>query len=452
MNRARLLLRDGFCLLALVSACSSNGGKAAQGGSGGAAGGAGGTGGAGAGGAGTGGAGTGTGSGGAMGSGGARDAGITGASGGSDGGADARAPEPATSAFKLGSVTTWRGNATAAYSIIHDDICWDSVGGAFAIADPEQTARGIHGGYGVITSGCDDAKWEKVKLLLAHGHDVFNHSTNHPCMTSDKTLAEACDPLAPLSTDFATEIDQSTTILKNKLGIPIEFFIFPYDVCDPAAIARIKGLNYLGARCGANVPTTNTATFPDGFALNFDVWGPAYSTYIADPKCAGVVQYETTPAMSPAACRQLILQKLVDDAIAAKGWAIREVHGFEGDPMVWEALPPDEYKAHLDYVKSKMDAGQIWAEGPTPVLRYRWARQYCAAPTLTGGTLKFGAPSADCARYATALSYLITTADGSDPTQLKVQQAGALLPVRRLGPGSYAADADPTKGDATLVE
>ncbi|HEX3694884.1 MAG TPA: polysaccharide deacetylase family protein [Polyangia bacterium] len=448
------------CFALAAGACSSSPGNSS--GSGGA--GSGGATGSGSGGAGTGGAGAG--SGGSTGSGGAAATGGSTGSGGAvtdagsdtsstDAGSDTSATDsgmPATAAFKLGTVATWHGNATAAYSIIHDDICWDSVGGALAIAEPAQTSRGIHGGYGVITSACDDAKWAQVKKVIADGHDVFNHSTDHPCMTNDKNLAGACDPAAPLSTDFMTEIDNSTTTLKTKLGIPIQFFIFPYDVCDPAAIARLKSLNYLGARCGTDVPTTNTANFPDTFKLNFDVWGPAYSTYITDPRCAGVVQYMSTPAMSPVACRQLILQKLVDDTIAAKGWGIREVHGFVGDPDVWEALPPDEYMAHLDYVKMKMDAGQLWAEGPTPVLRYRWARQYCTMPTLTGSTLKFGTQPANCLTYDTVLSYLVTTTDGSDPTTLKVQQGGKTLPVRRLAKGSYAVDADPTKGDATIVQ
>ncbi|HEY2901086.1 MAG TPA: polysaccharide deacetylase family protein [Polyangia bacterium] len=446
------------CLALAAGACSSSpGGSSGSGGAG--SGGA-----TGSGGAGTGGASAG--SGGATGSGGAAATGGSTGSGGAvtdagsdtsntDAGSDTSATDsgmPATAAFKLGAVATWHGNATAAYSIIHDDICDDSVTGAMAIAEPEQTMRGIHGGYGVITSKCDDTKWAKLKAMIADGHDVFNHSTNHPCMTSDKNLAAACDPIAPLSTDWKTEIDDSTALLKSKLGIPIVFFIFPYDVCDPAAIARIKGLNYLGARCGSDIPTTNTATFADSFKLNFDVYGPAYSTYITDPKCAGVVQYVTTPAMSPAACRQLVLQRQVDDAITAKGWALREVHGFEGDPDVWEALPVAEYKAHLDYVKMKMDAGQLWAEGPTPVLRYRWARQYCTMPTLTGSTLKFGTQPANCLTYDTVLSYLVTTTDGSDPTTLKVQQGGKTLPVLRLAKGSYAVDADPTKGDATIVQ
>ena len=290
-----------------------------------------------------------------------------------------------------------------------------------------------------------------MKTLLAHGHDVFNHSSTHPCMTKNVTLAESCDPIAPLSVDYTKEIDDSTTALKTRLGIPIDFFIFPYDVCDPAAITRLKALNYLGARCGTGT-TTNAATFPDSFQLTYDVWGPAYSAYLTNAKCVGVKVYETTPALSPAACRTLVLQQLVDDAITRKEWAIREVHGFDGDPDVWEALSLTDYKAHLDYVKSKMDAGLLWAEGPTPVLRYRWARQYCAPPTLSEGTLKFGAPSADCARYATVLSYLVTTTDGSDPTTLKVQQGGKTLPARRLAKGSYAVDADPTKGDATIVD
>ena len=90
------------------------------------------------------------------------------------------------------------------------------------------------------------------------------------------------------------------------------------------------------------------------------------------------------------------------DTIARKGWAVHELHDFEDDADAFEPLN-------------------------------------VAAP-----------PSANCSRYATALTYLVSTSDGSDPMKPTVQQGGKALPARRLGAGSYAVDADPTQGDAVL--
>jgi peptidoglycan/xylan/chitin deacetylase (PgdA/CDA1 family) len=390
------------------------------------------------------------------GAGGARVDAAAGQTGGDAGMTDASGATPdviaTTSTFRVDSVATWRGNATGAYSLIHDDICDPSVASAITIADPELILRGLHGGFGVIVSRCArNNGWENVKTLLAHGQDVFNHSWNHPCMTNDDMLAEACDPAAPRSVDFVQEIDRSNTTLRTMLGIPIEFFIFPYDVCDPAAIALLKQLGYLGARCGSR--NTNVANFADGFRVNFDVWGPAYSVYLKDPTCAGVVEFTTAPAMAPAACRAAVLKDYVDDTITRKAWGVREFHGFDGDPGSFEPLPPAEYKAHLDYLASKVMTNELWVDGPTPVIRYRFARQFCAPlPTVSGAMLKFPAPSADCQRYATALSYIVSTTDGSDPAVLHIQQGSTVVPARKLARGSFAVDANPTRGDAVLAQ
>src|SRR6185295_6124166 len=51
-------------------------------------------------------------------------------------------------AYKLEGVATWRGDKTAAFSVIHDDVCDPSVNGVFKTADPELVKRDLHGGFG----------------------------------------------------------------------------------------------------------------------------------------------------------------------------------------------------------------------------------------------------------------------------------------------------------------
>jgi hypothetical protein len=343
-------------------------------------------------------------------------------------------------------VATWRGNATGAYTIIHDDVCDGSVASVFTKADPELTKRGLHAGFGAIVQECVQGnQWAKLKTLLSHGHDIFNHSWSHPCLGT----AGMCSGNGTANSDYATQVTKSTETLEAMLNIQVQYFIFPYDVCGAGALGQVKELGYLGARCGGDMHGVNDANFTDPFANKFDIWGPSYSIYGKAGPCAGAGGEEPTAASS--ACRLYVLNHYVDEAIRLKGWANRELHGFTGDPGVWQQMPLADYQAHLDYVAEKQKAGDLWVEGPTPVIRYRFAREACTKPTVEGGTLKFPAPSADCQKYATTLTYLVSTSDGSDPATLRAFQGGAALPSRKLGPGKFAIDADPTKGDATLA-
>jgi hypothetical protein len=152
----------------------------------------------------------------------------------------------------------------------------------------------------------------------------------------------------------------------------------------------------------------------------------------------------------------LVLKQYVDDIIAAKDWGVREFHGFhpvDDAQGAFEPISEADYSAHLDYLKAKQDSGALWVEGPTPVLRYRFARTACAAPTIaSGNTLHFAAPTADCAKYATVVSYLVSTTDSTDPVALKVLQGGTVLSAKKLSAGHFVVDADPTAGDAQLAE
>jgi peptidoglycan/xylan/chitin deacetylase (PgdA/CDA1 family) len=354
------------------------------------------------------------------------------------------APVPS---LRLDTIATWRGDATAAYSITHDDVCADRVRGVFTQADPLLTSRGLHAGFAAIAGECEQkGLWPQVDVLRAHGHDVFSHTLDHPCLTNDPKVAAGCDPAAPRSTDFAREIDRAAELLAAH-GVGRDLFIIPYDACDVAAVAWLERRGYLGARCGGH--GIMPPDFTDSFHIDYDVWGPAYSGYGKAPVCRGVVPFETPPAQAPAACRAHVLRQLVDDAIGRKGWGNRVFHGFEGDPGVWEALPLADYTAHLDQVKALAEAGTLWVAGPSTVLRYRWARERCAPPSIAASTLRF-APTPACARVATTLSYLVSTVDGAD-RPLQVLQAGSWSPVRRIGPGRFIVDADPTRGDAVVM-
>jgi hypothetical protein len=331
---------------------------------------------------------------------------------------------------------TWRGDAKAAYSIIHDDLC--SANGLFDKAKTELKKRNFQAGFGAIVKNCSKA-WADVKALVADGQDVFSHSWSHLRLTSGANLA--------------TEVDQAKSTLESQLMADggtyrDEFFIFPYDAFNAAAIERLKAQGYLGARAGGR--GLNPANFADSFKLNFDVFGPSYSIYVGKGPCEGVQKdVDTPPAQISAECRTYVMNQFVDDAIAEGGWAIREMHGIDAS---WQPIALADYQAHLDYCVEKTQANELWVAGPSTVVKYRWARELCPLPSLgADNVLRFAEASADCRKHATLVSYIITS-DGSEPESLQVEQAGAVLPARKLGGGRFIVEANPTLGDASLTQ
>src|SRR6266542_2418700 len=153
---------------------------------------------------------------------------------------------PSASVFRVDGAALWRGNAKAAYTIIHDDLCDSSTFGSFDHADPLLVARGLRAGFGANPSKCNtESKWPAVKTLVSHGHDVFNHTWDHACIGDPGGCSGNM-----YSADLSLEIDKAGQLIQMQTGVTPQFFIFPYDVCGTTALAHLQQSGYLGARCG----------------------------------------------------------------------------------------------------------------------------------------------------------------------------------------------------------
>ena len=317
-------------------------------------------------------------------------------------------------AITVESVATWRSDAEGAYTIIHDDICDYTIDSLFDVAEPELTMRQLRSAFGAIVSRCEERDlWERLEVMRQNGHEIINHTWDHKDIVEEAAMA-------PLS----LEIDQATEVLDtNLVGQKTSFFIFPYDSFNDAAVQHLGTLGYLGARAGDK--GVNAADFPDGLRVMFDVYGGENSIYDGQGD---------------------ILQIYVDLAISQKGWSVREFHGIAD--MTFFAMDLEAYRQHLDYVKSKVDSGELWVDTPSAVVRYRFARQHCGLPTASGYALSFAAPSAECTRYATPLSVVITTAQ--DAPSVLVAQQGSMTPGKRLAANRFLVEVDPSLGPAAV--
>lgn len=351
-------------------------------------------------------------------SGGSPSAGAAGHAGASVGGSGGEITfDPGT--LTVERVATWKNDATAAYTMIHDDTCDFTTSGLPKYADPELFKRGLVAGFGAIVHTCVTNttidQWAALAQMVAHGDEILNHTWSHQDLTTDR--------------DYATEVDLAATTLEQH-GITPTFFIFPEDLWDDQSLTYIKDAGYLGARAG--IRAVNAKDFSDPFAIDFDVYGPYSAT---DPQNRITIYPGDT------------LKAHVDAAVAIGGWAVRELHGVEDNS--WNSVPLADYQAHLDYVKGLVDAGTLWVGTPSEVVRYAMSRENCGVPSAATLSIEFPTPNITCTKYATALSIVVHTA--IDVPALRVTQNGTAVLGRKTASSAFIVDVDPAGGAASVI-
>jgi hypothetical protein len=259
--------------------------------------------------------------------------------------------------------------------------------------------------------------WPQLETLRAHGHEIINHSWDHKDLVKDTAAT------------LDQQLDVASRALdQNLVNQHTSFFIFPYDSFNDAVVAHVGRLGYLGARAGRR--GVNDASFSDGLRVMFDVYQrptseEKYSIYWSQPD---------------------IMKYYVDLAISYQGWAVREFHGVAD--ATFEPVPLADYQAHLDYVKSKQEAGNLWVDTPSAILRYHFSRIYCGAPRVSGHTLVPAQPSCECGYYSTPLSVIVTTTTDA-PSALGAQD-GAMMATKKLGPSRFLVEVNPLGGPVTV--
>ncbi|WP_158380788.1 carbohydrate-binding protein [Chitinilyticum litopenaei] len=329
----------------------------------------------------------------------------------------------------LVSATSWKHGANGAYSLLHDDYCSMYYGNDpyIKLIEPALTQRGLVAGFGVITGNCSEQHWAAAKTMVANGHEIVSHSRTHP----DPYIADAAlhDQLNGAAADIAARLD----------GYQASYFVWPGDAASAAGTDFLKnGTAYLGGRATHLVANggVDYTTMPAGInPANFDnPYRIKWDLFTVDGK------WSLYPMGSE------ILNLHVDAAISQGAWATRTMHSV--DTGYWETAPLDRYTAHLDYVKAKVDAGLLWMAGPSDVIRYRFARQYCK-PVL-GGDLRsvtFDTSAPECAKYATPITLQLNPVNAIAP--LAAFQAGKQLPVAKRD-NKYYVTANPLAGVVEL--
>ncbi len=320
-------------------------------------------------------------------------------------------------------VPSWRDGAKAAHTIAHDDYCGGSVPGVENTALPILNERGLKASLGLIAGSCKDSDWAQLKMHLAAGHELFNHTLTHVGMLEAGSLK------AIAGWNNETEIAAAHQLVKDKLGYSMQFMAYPSDLATPEAKAYLLTLpDYLGARAAKHIydgsnAGINSAQKTDPFFIKNDV-------YWHDGKWS---------LYKPAGGNMLIQH--VDAALAKGGWSYRTLHGVADGS--WEAVPKDQYIAYADYLQKKVTSSDVWLAGPTEIIRYQATRENCPL-VLTGNTIKLKHSNELCQRYASAITVDVQIAEG---LQGQFTQNKKSLPSQKLANGKYRIQLNPTLGD-----
>ena len=329
--------------------------------------------------------------------------------------------------FTYEKIATWVDDAKGAYSLIHDDMCGPQLYGIQDHAVPALDEAGIKAGLAPIAGQCEDnAAWDIVVDAEKRGHEIVSHSYTHANITPDNAAHEVADAKA---------------MFDSHIENPISFFVFPYDHFTHATIARVSMAGHIGARAGNrddndgfNMPPINGAEPENDMEAEFDVWPRSYSKYAL---------------FFP----EDVLTVHAYNAIERGGWALREFHSVmpEGaDPSQHGFGPIDltSYRKHLAFLRDAWDKGLLWTAPPSTIVRYRHARTACTA-SVSGDMITFDTSSAECTKYATPISVIVTTA--TDVPRVDGTQGGAPVVSRKLGANRFSITADPTKGPVALM-
>ena len=331
-------------------------------------------------------------------------------------------------AFTYDKIATWRDDAKAAYSMIHDDFCGPALRGTDTYAVPALLKRNLTAAVGPFVQVCQAGNiWNIVQTAEDNGNEIVNHSYTHPNIT----IANA-----PL------EVVMSKAQFDMRTRNPVTFFIFPFDYWTADTVKAVSDAGHFGARAGVRDtydgftnPPVNPPEPTNDLALVFDVWPRTYSKY-------ALFQGND------------VLNQHVWAAIDKGAYAVREMHSISPQDLPpqdgsqgFGPVPLHVYEDHLDFLVNAWKANLVWTSPPSTVIRYRHARTKCLA-SVSANTINFDITDPDCLKFATPISVIVHTAN--DVPGVNALQSGAPVFTRKLGPNTFSIDADPTAGGVTL--
>ena len=345
------------------------------------------------------------------------------------------------------TIAKWKNDATAAYSIFHDDLGnAEECHGIYEHADTIAYNRGLKFCAGAIVKCCVDEgeyMWEHLKTLTSHGHEIAAHSWDHG---SPVDLG-----WQPESWSVDTDVVMAKQVLeKNVPGTEVNFFIFPFDAYNNQRINEVKEHGYLGARVGKKMydndrgVVTSLADY-DPFSSNF------FDTYFAKEEQDAIdAQPDPYTISIYNDDKDDVEMQHVDSAISSGGWSIQAMHSVDNtNPWGWGHISINKYRALLDYVKKKVDAGILWMDTPSAIMKYLVTKNQSGDAVLNGNVISFSNPEKIDPTYATEVTLIIKTSWFTK--ELSGIQGKTTIVAKKVGNNNFMMDINPLNGNVTIA-
>jgi hypothetical protein len=276
------------------------------------------------------------------------------------------------------AIALWKNDAKGAYSVIHDDYGDVGVDGIWQYADTMYYNRSLKFTFGAITSSCEALRtvkgyaspfaYAKSVMIEQHGHEIINHSHTHTCALNRGW--SPCDITGwgedVGSTEWSTQMVTSTQSILTNTNVAPRFFIYPYDQFTDTANAKLFSLGYIGSRTGWSVDGAHEPFGRYGYDRNdLSDFAPNAAGFFR----TSVKVFNDVDRSKNDAGQIATLNLSVDSAITYGGWCNRELHNVGNSG--WGAVRTAPYRTHLNYVKTKVNNGDLWVGTVSEVLTYQ---------------------------------------------------------------------------------
>jgi hypothetical protein len=329
------------------------------------------------------------------------------------------------------SFARWKNNATAAYSLNHDDYGYDWWGD-FAFMDSILTNRGLTVSFSVIAAQLDRSDSARAAAYVRKGYRFICHGMNHIC----DTPITANNPVQRYSTAY--EYDSARARIERMIPSQGKCLYWATPCGNQSAdnVTWLRTHGYIGCRNDIN------GLFP----------GSPYD--VADPFRIGEGCYQPASAGAPA------LNSYVQQAIDAGNWASRQAHCVsDNSGLGWAPIPLADYRTHMDWCRQQIDAGRLWMAPVQTVLMYALERsRWSVAVTSSDAThmlLDFDTdsiinPYVDNHLFTVALTLLAGLPSGWSAQDAQAVQQGVELAKVVANSTTIRFDANPWAGVVTV--
>ncbi|NTS76653.1 polysaccharide deacetylase family protein [Catenovulum sp. SM1970] len=260
------------------------------------------------------------------------------------------------------SIATWRNDAPAAYAMQHDDWCGGIAPGILEHVYPEVSERGLTTSIGVVAGSCTEQEWQQAKDFVDAGFSIFNHSMTHAFND-----APPWDQNLTTNWNDQEQIHQSNMAIADNTGYVPSMFGIPYGIWRSESdhyMQKYLGISSLRAPSFVDGQFSqshgiNAADFADNYRILGNLYDDDWSPYNqAHDGAAKITSY-------------------LDDTIASGGFGLQYFHGVNDGS--YHSVPLADYQTFLDYLKTKVDNGEVWLDTPENIIKYRNLRDECQA-------------------------------------------------------------------------